>query len=248
MGRPIISATSDSMARIPMFDREPRLRYQPPFRNRTTSSSRVCMRAIFRLLSSSSVIECAHPTKCVVNYPIFLSSTACAARCSRNAGMAPNCLLHNQQAVSGWNCHGRCSVSTCTLEHLHCIHSIVEAHTAFSSFLGGAISAVIVAGNCPLPLRRGEVSCCERTGAICGLMSATISHTSSEEAEDGGAEACAPCARLCLFLRRHRLPNTTGGLVSGSQASSTTVVVTGLMSVDVGASPVHMAVVHADCV
>ena len=104
------------------------------------------------------------------------------------------------------------------------------------SFLGGAISVVICVGSCSLPLRRDEVSCCERNGDICGLVSVTISHTSSEEAEDGGAGACAPCARLCLFLRRHRLPNTTGGV----KASSTTVVVTGLMSVAVGASPVDM--------
>ena len=52
-------------------------------------------------------------------------------------------------------------------------------------------------------LRRDEVSCCEFTSDICGPMSATISHISSEEAEVGGAEAWAPCAHWCLFRRRH---------------------------------------------
>ena len=47
---------------------------------------------------------------------------------------------------------------------------------------------------------------------------------------------------LVFISCHHRLPNTTGGaLVSGSQASSTTVVVTGLMSVTM---PLQMAVVH----
>ena len=153
------------------------------------------------------------------NSPLFLSSTECAAGCARNAGMGPNCWLHNQQVVSGGIAMEGALSRHVLLKHprLHCIYNIVEAQTALSSFLGGAISAVIGAccvappGNCPLPLRREEVSCCEVIGDICGLMSATISHTSSEEAEDGGAGACSPCARLCLFRCRHRLPNTTGG-------------------------------------
>ena len=139
-----ISATSDNMGRIPMFDREPCFGYQPLFWNRTTCFSRVF----------------AHPTKCGANFPFLLSSTECAARRARNDGMAPNCWLHHQQALSGWNCHGRCAVSTCTFKA-----STVALHTqhcrspdcTFLLFPGGAVSAVVGAccaaspGNCPLP-------------------------------------------------------------------------------------------------
>ena len=113
--------------------------------------------------------------------------------------MAPNCWLHNQQVVLGWNCHGRSAVSTCTLKTstvaLHIEHCR-STDCIFLLFLVGAISAVVGAccaaslGNCPLPFHRDKVYCCEVTGDICGLMSATISHTSSEEAEDGGAGTC----------------------------------------------------------
>ena len=118
------------------------------------------------------------------------------ARWARNASMAPN-WLHNQQAVSGWdgwNCHGRCAVSTCTLTH----------H---------------MPANCPLPLHRDEVSCCEITGDMCGLMSATISHTSSSEADGGagargsggqGERGPALLVLVCVYFAHH-LPNTTGG-------------------------------------
>ena len=84
-------------------------------------------------------------------------------------------------------------------------------------------------------------------------MSATISHTSSEEVEDGGAGACALCVLcVCISSSPPLAKYDMGGLVSGSQASSTTVDVTGLMSVAVAASPciwsLQMAVVRERCV
>jgi len=107
-------------------------------------------------------------------------------------------------------------------------------------FLGEAIPAVIGAGNCPLSLRRDEVSCCVLTGDICGLMSATISHTSSEDAEDGEQGPVLLVLVCVYFFVATACQIRLGALIAGSQASSTTFVVTGLLSVAVGASPVHM--------
>ena len=176
------------------------------------------MRAILRVLSSSSAIECAHPRKCGANSPPPPPSS-CLPPNVRLGVLAMPAWRQTVCGTSSKQYQGEIATEgvlsrRAPLEHqqLHGICSIVEVQPVLSFyFLGGAISVVACAGNCPLPLRRDEVSCCERNGDICGLVSVTISHTSSEEAEDVGAGVCAPCARLCLFLRRHRLPNTTGG-------------------------------------
>ena len=139
--------------------------------------------------SPSTLVEFDHligPSNNVwCKFPLFLPSIECAVRWARSAGMAPNCCSHNQQAVLGWNCHEGVYSQDIALHTLHC-HS---PDCTVLLFLGWAISALVGTGCTAspgnFPLRHDEVSCCEVIGDICGLTSATVSHTSSEETENG---------------------------------------------------------------
>ena len=84
------------------------------------------------------------------------------------------------------------SWKVCILKTLMVALHTLHCHSPYCTvllFLGLAISALVGTGCTAspgnFPLRRDEVSCCEVIGDICGLTSATVSHTSSEETENG---------------------------------------------------------------